>query len=68
MQQTVNHLQSMDPDKTAIAECLIKSMSSVFHVHVDLRTTAWRNLSQVGVELLSGDIIRGNIFDDEKRF
>lgn len=36
-------------------------MSSVFHTHVDLRTTARRNLSQVGAELLSGDIIRGNI-------
>lgn len=52
----------------AVADCLIRDTFSVFHKHVNLNDTVWRNLSQVGVELLSGDIIRGNVFDDEKPF
>lgn len=34
MHQSVHHFQSMDPDKKAVAESLIKGMNSVFHLHV----------------------------------
>lgn len=56
----------MELKKKPIAKRLIKRMSSVFREHVSLTNSTWTNSPQVGAEHVSGDIIRGNTFDDEK--
>lgn len=65
MQDSVSQVQSIDLDRKAEPD---PAHVLCFSHKCGSKDPTWTNSVQVGVEPLSGDIIREKICDDEKRF